>query len=212
MALNPQHIGSWRDPDVARIGSAHGVRPVLVAKAGATGTRFHVLSASLSVASANAVRLLLGRLVTTPDATFAYQTGAITRAAGSFVDDGWKVGDRLIAAGSTTLANDAETIVTAVAPLTLTVTAGSFSPEALPGTKAGFYRAAQTLLVPIAASAGQAAGTPALDLLDATVWKSLDAAPERSSILGPRGALFVAVTTAIAAGGFLDVLAQGGDY
>ena len=65
-----------------------------------------------------------------PD-TFTFTTGApddtVTRATGSFVTDGFKVGGWMTVQSATTPANDGRYLITAVAALTLTFADGTFN-------------------------------------------------------------------------------------
>jgi len=65
-------------------------------------------------------------------ATFTYVDGGggadtVTRASGSFIDDGFKVGGQMTTRDSTTALNDGTYTITGVAALTLTFATGSFN-------------------------------------------------------------------------------------
>lgn len=225
MSNFPAHVGTWRTPDVASIKAGHGTRPVVIAKAGTLGTRFHALTASQTTASALTARMYIGALLnqvgTTPAlAGAATDLGgtaavaglnAITRSSGSFITDGWQVDDLAILIGSTTLANAIAARVTAVASGQLTFIASSFATNETLPAGAQLYRAGSIAVSTIAANAGNAAGTSALDVLsDGKPF--VDASPNRNLILGPGGAVFMALASSLSAGSYVDLLMLGGNY
>jgi hypothetical protein len=64
--------------------------------------------------------------------TFTYVDGAggndsVTRASGSFIDDGFKVGGKIVTRASTTTANNGSYVILSVAALTIEVATGSFT-------------------------------------------------------------------------------------
>lgn len=227
MSNFPAHVGTWRSPDVRRIKSGHGTRPVLIGKSGALGSRFHALSVAQTTASALTARMYVGSLKeqvgTTPallgtatdmvagSGTAIAGLNAITRTSGSFIDDGWKVDSLVILTGATTLANDVAAVITAVTALQLTFATSTFSTnEALPAG-AQLYHAVNVATSTIAANAGNAAGVSALDLLSDSK-PFIDASPNRNIILGGGGAVFGALTSALSAGSYVEFLMLGGDY
>lgn len=241
MAFAPAHIGNWRNDktDRVRIKPGHGTRPVKwsVGGAGNTsaltallgsvlraqtglvgGSRLH-LQQAVNTGAANTLRLWEADLLTrqADGGTVALTASSsaantITRSSGSFLADGWAVDDFLIIDGATTLANSTGAVVTAVSASTLTFAANAFSvSENLPAG-ALLWRGIQTSLSGLAANAGNAAGTSALNVL--TDGKpGVDTIVNNSAwYLGAGVALFAAVGTTLAANTYVDLCAKAGDY
>ena len=117
---------------------------------GASGSRIHGISVANSDSGGNTAILYHAEAMTLQS---AMSTGAfvdnggsadtLTRASGSFIDDGWLVGDRMWVHAPTTLANGFFVTLTAVAALTLTfATASVDTAENLP-TGSIIYRLSQ---------------------------------------------------------------------
>lgn len=182
------------------------------------GSRFHLMQA-VNTGGANTLKRWLSDRLTTVDAGAG--TGAVTltattmvRTNGSWLADGFAVDDFVIVDGATTLANSTGAVVSAISGdgKTLTFPASTFgTAEALP-VGATIWRGIGQPLSGLAANAGNAAGTPALNVLtdgnpgvDTTVNNS-------AFYLGAGVAVFAAVGTPLAAGAFVDLTASGGDF
>lgn len=218
MANKPTLIGAYKNGFV-RLKPGHATRPRLIFQAGENGARLHALSAVHTAAGANTVLLYAGERLT-QQANMG--TGTLVDGAGSsdtltrtgvnsFVADKWAVEDLMLVRGATTLANDFLVPLTAVAALTLTFATGTVagSNEVLPAG-AELWRLTQLNRSTLAANAGNAAGTKALDLLTADK-DMIDAAPDRFMTLGPNVGLFAAVGTTLSSA-IVDISAFYGDY
>lgn len=218
MATSPIFVGTQKSK-TATIDSNHSTRPVVVMAAGSSGARIHQQIACSSDASANTIKVYHCEKLTAQDAmgTGAFVDGGagsdtITRSSGSFITDGWKVGDLLIVSGSTTRANDFAVRLTGVASGTLTFVTGTVTTaENLP-TGAMLYRGGQFQLSTLAANAGNVAGTTSFDLLSSTYAPEVDDTPYRYRTLGAYNAIAVALGTALGAGEYLDVTTAYADY
>ncbi len=147
----------------------------------------------------------------------AATTSSGTRATGSFVTDGWTAGDTMMVFGPgptvlggqgtpehsstpTALASGGVAVqITAVTATTLTVNGTPFTVETWPGCR--LIRVAQVCRFTVAASAGNAAATPAVALLgnsNETDINSL-AAADRGLSLGPSDVLIMATQAAVSA-------------
>jgi len=219
MAANPIFVDPFRVTQTALI-AAHGTALALsIWTAGASGSRIHGISVAATDAGANTAILYHAERMTLQASmgtgAFLNNGGSddtITRTTGSFITDGWLVGDRLLVAGPTTLANSFFVTLTAVAALTLTfVTASTDTAEDFP-TGAIIYRLAQMHLTTLAINAGNAAATDALDML-ITDWPIADITPDRYLTLGANDALVISVGTAVGASpDRIDITVWGGDY
>ena len=139
MAASPAYIGNYRTEQLALVPD-FAARPRILWRAPSDttirGSRIHALAYANSTGGTRTVDLMLGKVMTKgADMGAPAITGlnAITRSAGSFLTDGWRIGQRLYMQGATTVANDALAVVTAVAAGQLTFAAATFSVnEALP--------------------------------------------------------------------------------
>ena len=224
MATRAIFVGTWR-VDTTVFLASHGTTLALpIFTAGSLGARVHGISVANTDAGANTAILYYAERMTLQSAmgTGAFVDGGggsdtITRTSGSFVTDGWLIGDRLLVSGAvgtplTTLANSFFVTLTAVAALTLTfATATTNTAENFP-SGAIMYRLAQLHLTTLAINAGNAAATDALDML-ITDWPIADVTPDRYVILGANDALAMSLGTAVGASpDRVDVAAFGGDY
>ena len=219
MAANPIFVDPYRVEHSVLIAAHSTTIAIRGWLAGASGSRVHGVAVAATDSGANTMVLYHGERMTLQSGmgTGAFVDGGgssdtITRTSGSFVTDGWLVGDRLWVHGPTTLANGFFTTLTGVAALTLTfATAVTDTAENFP-TGAIIYRLAQLHLTTLAANAGNAAATNALDML-VTDWPIADATPDRYLTLGANDALVLSVGTAVGASpDRVDVTCWGGDY
>lgn len=102
-----------------------GTRPRAIWTPGSNGSRVHFISQANSVSSNPTLYLAEEMTLQSTMGTGAHvdnggSSDTLTRSTGSFITDGWLVGDRMWVSGSTTLANDYLVQVTAVASGTLT--------------------------------------------------------------------------------------------
>jgi len=225
MAASPIFIGTWRTEATSFV-AAHGTGLALpIWTAGSSGSRVHGIAVVATDAGANTAILYYGKRMTLQSAmgTGAFVDGGgsddtITRTSGSFVTDGWLVGDRLLVAGPagagapTTLANSFFVTLTTVAALTLSfATATTDTAENFP-TGAVIYKLAQLHLTTLAANAGNAATTDALDMI-ITDFPIADVTPDRYITLEANDVLAMNYGTAIGASPDRgDVTVFGGDY
>jgi len=219
MATRAIFVGSWRVEDTVLIASHSTTLALPIFTAGSSGSRVHAISLASTDAGANTALLYYAKKMTAVAdmTTGAFVDGGggsdtITRTAGSFITDGYKIGDRIVVAGATTLANSFFVTLTGVAALTLTfATAQVDTAEDFP-SGAIIYRLCQLHLTTVAINAGNAASTDALDML-ITDFPIADVSPDRYIILGPDDALAMSVGTAVgAAPDRIDIMVSGGDY
>lgn len=173
--------------------------------------------------SVRSVLFYIGECLTTQDTAatgvMALTTGSATRAAGSFVADGWRPGDSLMLfgplsannVGSATQANVGLLAqVTAVSALALTVAGTPFTADGALPSGARLFRVALRTRRPVAVNAGSIDATPPVPLMGGTQDPATAALPDAGWELGVNGALIVAVTAAVsAAPARLDFLAEG---
>lgn len=219
MATSPIYVGFWRTEATAFI-AAHGTALALpIWTAGSSGSRVHGIAVTNTDAGANTALLYYAKRMTLQSAmtvgAFVDNGGSpdtITRTSGSFVTDGWLVGDRLLVSGSTTLANSFFVTLTVVAALTLTfVTATVDTAENFP-TGAIMWKLSQLHLTTLAINAGNAASTDALDML-INDWPIADASPDRYITIEADDALAMSLGTAPGASpDRVDISVFGGDY
>ena len=219
MAASPIFVGTWRTEPTVLI-AAHGTALAMpIWTAGSSGSRIHGISVAATDSGANTALLYYAKRMTLQSAmgtgAFLNNGGSpdtITRTSGSFVTDGWLVGDRLLVTGPTTLANSFFVTITVVVALTLTfVTATTDTAENLP-TGAIIYKLSQLHLTTLAANAGNAASTDALDML-ITDFPIADVTPDRYLILEANDGLAMSVGTAVGASpDRVDITVWGGDY
>ncbi len=219
MATRAIFVGNWRVEDTVLIASHSTTLALPIFVAGSSGSRVHAISVASTDAGANTALLYYAKKLTAESdmTTGAFVDGGggsdtITRTAGSFITDGWKIGDRLVVADPTTLANSFFVTLTGVAALTLTfATAQVNTVEDFP-SGAIIYRLCQLHLTTLAINAGNAASTDALDML-ITDFPIADVTPDRYIILGPNDALAMSVGTAVGASpDRVDIMVAGGDY
>lgn len=173
--------------------------------------------------TARSVLIYVGECLTTQDAAatgvLALTTGSATRATGSYIADGWRIGDSLMLfgppsannVGSATQANvGALAQVTAVSALALTVAGTPFTADAALLSGARLFRVALRTRRGVAVNAGYADNTPPTPLMGGTQDPASANLPDTGWELGQPNALIVAVTVAVsAAPARLDFLAEG---
>lgn len=219
MAASPIFVGSWRVENTVLITSHSTTLALPIWVAGNSGSRVHGISVVNTDAGANTAILYYGKQMTLESnmTVGAFVDGGggddtITRIAGSFVTDGWLIGDRLLVSSPTTLANSFFVTLTTVAALTLSfATATVDTAENFP-TGVIIYKLSQLHLTTLAINAGNAAATNALDML-LTDWPIADVTPDRYIILEANDMLAMSVETAVGASpDRIDISTFGGDY
>lgn len=123
-------------------------------------------------------------------------TNTFNRTGGSFIADGWKVGQGVMPFGSTTATNDGVLgIVTAVTATTLVVTGTPYTNET---GAAGFrlIKVGQPVRKPVAALAGTNGTTAPIPLIGGALDPRLDST---GIVLGGAGLLIVAMQAAVGA-------------
>lgn len=181
-------------------------------------------SVSSTDATAKSVLIYIGECLTTQDAAttgvLALTTGSATRAAGSFVTDGWRPGDSLMLfgplgannVGSATQANVGLLAqVTAVSALALTVAGPIFTADAALPSGARLFRVALRTRRGVAVNAGYADNTPPTPLMGGAQDPASAALPSTGWELGVDNALIVAMFAAVSAfPARVDIMAEVG--
>lgn len=218
MATSPIFIGTYKSPQLSLV-AGYGAQPRPLFTAGSAGSRLHSLRVSGSNTSQLQLDIILAESVTlqTNMGTGAFVDGGgssdtITRTVGSFVTDGWRVGERFVITGATTLANDFLATLTTVASGTLTFATGTVNtPENLPADSK-IYRAARLATILLPSNAGTS-GSPALQLLDRRYMPWLCEDPDGLFlILGAGKSLFFKLSAAVGSGEQVDITGEYGDY
>ncbi len=220
MADAPIFVDTWKT-QTASLVAAHSTT---VAKrgfeAGSSGSRVHGIGATNTDDGGSTCILYYGKRMTLQSAmgvgAFVDSGGGgedtLTRTSGSFITDGWLVGDRMWVHVPTTLLNGFFVTLTAVAALTLTFATASVNTSENFPTGAIMYKLSQMHLSTLAANAGNAASTASLDML-ITDYPIADASPDRYIILEANDALVFSVGTAVGASpDRVDITVFGGDY
>lgn len=214
----PTLVQSYKSKSVSMyLGNA--MRPKVVVVGGASGSRVHSQILTSSSASSNSAKLYHIERLTLQSAmgTGAFVDGGggsdtITRSSGSFITDGWLVGDLLIVSNATTLANDFAVRLTAVAADTLTfATATVDTAENLP-TGAILYKASLVGTIAVAAGSGNTAGTFAVDLIGTDGFIDADASPNRYRTIGANNGFAVSLGTTLGAGEYVNITTMYADY
>lgn len=164
-----------------------------------------VIDGSIASTDTNAKSMLffVGRVLSRTSAFGATLTvtgqNVFNRASGSFITDGWQVGDTVMPFGMTTAANNGVAgIVTAVTALALTVNGTPYTNETMPST-ARLIQAAQRTRRAIAISSGNTDSAPAVALLGGTQDPAAASLPDTGLSLGDVDVLIAAMVAAVAA-------------
>lgn len=218
MTATPQLVGYYRS-SVKTIDDSYSTRVCRVFGAGDTGSRIHQACLTSTDNAALTARLYYLEILSLQSAmgTATHVDGGggsdtLTRTTGSFIQDGWKIGDILYVYNSTTRANDYKAEVTGVATLTLTFATGTVNTGEVLPAGASLYRAGLLGFFDIPANAGNATTIDSVDLLDDAVIPIFDASPDRYLVVGPNDALGIALGTAVGAGEQVDAFFGAGDY
>lgn len=215
MATTAQFCASWRNA-LRVFRPADTTRALLIFKAAAAiGSRLHVLigsstdTADQDIIQYHGTQATLCTVAAAGVITKPAGGVTITRTVGSFITDGWQVGDIGIGIGNTTIADDKTLTITGVAALTLTFTE-SVTVEALPIT-AILYRVSQISRHKVPLNAGNTNAISNVDLLKDNN-AAVDSTPNRYMTFGPNDALIMAMAATITAAKYVSVTAEGGDY
>lgn len=214
MNLDPIFPGTYRT-ECEVIVAGNGTQPKRIFKADATnGSYLHAIVAANDDTSKECT-LLYGKKVTDQaDMGVGAVAGlnTITRTVGDFLADGWKIGDRLILHGATTLANNVLAEITAVVAGTLTFAAATFNTnENLPAGTV-LYRAGYKGTRAVPANAGINDATAPISMLLQTAWDWLDDSPGRFVTVGGDDAIFAKANAALAANKGIYLTTFGGDF
>lgn len=219
MAASPIFIGSYRVATTVFLAAHSTTLALPIWTAGSSSSRVHGIAVANTDDGGNTALLYYAKRMTLESAmgtgAFVDNGGSpdtITRVSGSFVTDGWKVGDRLLVSDPTTLANSFFVTITVVAALTLTFVTGSVNTAENFPSGAVMWHLSQLHLTTLAANAGNAAATDALDML-ITDWPIGDVTPDRYITMQADDALVMSFGTAVGASpDRVDVTVFGGDY
>ena len=214
---DPAFCPTWRG-EATLLHSGLSTRPRRIWTPGAYGSRVHQLFISSTDAGANVVTLWVMQRITEQSnmGTGAFVDGGggsdtITRSSGSFVADGWEVGDLIWTDKPTTLSNGFVAQLTGVASGTLTfATATVGAAENLP-TGSAIYRAVRIGTSSVAANAasGNVAGG---SILNSTRIPGMFAGADGHVMLGANQVLALSAGTALATAETLGVVVGGGDW
>ena len=197
----------------------HSTRFKSLLRAGGDGAKVWAINVATSDGSNNSLKLARAKAVTLAanmgTGTLVDGGGGsdtLVRSSGSFVTDGWLVGDTLQLIGATTLANDFSVILTGVSAGTLTfATATIDTAEALPST-AVLARLMRVGTVSVPLSSGYTTAAVAVSGLNVTQNPALDASPSRYMTLTEDEYLLCAAGTALGSSEVMDVIADYGEY
>lgn len=218
MSTSPQFPGAPKTGHRQLVpGHATRFRPLYVP--GASGAEIRKIGIASSDAAANTLLLGIAKPITAGAdmgvGTFldgGAGADTITRTAGSFATDGWIAGERFLALGSTTLANDVDALLTGVAALTLTFATGVVNTAEAFLTTTKLYRLMRLGIISVPLSAGYVEAAASISGLDATEMPMIDVSPDRYLTLGPDDILVCAAGTTLGASEVLDVTAFGADF
>jgi hypothetical protein len=219
MADKPTFVGSFRN-QLTQLIPNFNTRPRVIWTPGANGSRLHAITMSTNNDTEVDVQFYLATPLTEQadmGTGSLVDNGAsadeITRTSGSFITDGWRAGNRLLVQGATTVANDFEVILTAVAQSTLTLSSGGGdvdTAEDLPNG-AALHRLLKLDYQDLPAGAGEPS-VNSISVLDSAEWLFLDESPDRYLTLGPNTYLCAAAVSALGSGEVIDINCFGGDY
>lgn len=137
----------------------------------------------------------------------------ITRSSGSFLTDGWLQNMRVFLLGSTTLANDVATFLSAaVTSTTLTMTASTLNTsESFPST-GKLIQLSYLASMSLPASSGSSSSVASVSGLNPADLATLFGVPDNFLTLGASDMLLASVSTAVAANKSVDIVVDGADY
>lgn len=217
MASTPRFVGNPRT-EILTLVPGHGTRPRPLVVPGASGSRITKIGISTDDAGNNKVQFSIGKVRTLASAmgTGAFTDGGgsddgVSRSSGSFVADGWLVGQSLLVYGATTLANDFLAELTSVSALALGVATNTVNAvENLPNT-AELYEIVQSWYVDVALGSGlpSVVGVSGLNTTQAPFF---DTPPDTFLDLGADAVLFASVNTLMGSGESMKIFAELADF
>ena len=200
-----------------------GTRPRAIWTPGSNGSRVHFISQANSVSSNPTLYMAEEMTLQSNMGTGAHvdnggSPDTLTRSSGSFITDGWMVGDRMWVSGSTTLANDYLVQITGVASGTLTfATATVNAAENLPAG-AKIYRMHQLATVSGPSNAGNSTSAMAANLLDLAMMPALFPGADVALFVRPdqrtsrNYVLAASLSAAPSTSQFVEIICMGADY
>jgi len=224
----PVLIQKYRTQQTIFLNAGALVQPIW--QAGPNGSRIHAISFTQTDTNAGVLQLFQGKVLT-DNALCApnyprYQglppvlaitkaaTDTVTRTNGSFIADGWRVGQICFAINeNVNPQNQVLQIVTTVAAATLSLGANIFNAtDATPG--AGLQLVMGNLLDSITnvSGAGNTNAVPALNLMSTTNFPSFLPSPDTFLLLDSFEYLLLSVATAPASTKQYSCTVYGGDY
>ena len=219
MATTPLFAAAPRT-SITQFIPAFGGRPRVLFEGGSLGSQIRAVAIASTDAGANTLQLGFAKKLTLAagvgTGNFVDNGGSadtITRSTGSFIADGWRVGDRLMVQDATTVANDTAVILTAVAATQLSLSAGGGDVDTAEEFAAGTFlaRVTKSWYVDVPANSGtpSVVGVSGLNTTQAP-W--LDSAPDRLIELGPSDLLVGQLGTTLGTAETIDVTTIGFDY
>lgn len=153
--------------------------------------------------TARSLVLWLGRVLSRTSAFGATLTvtasNTFNRASGSFLADGWRVGDTVMPFGMTTAANNGVAgVVTGLTALTLTVNGTPYTNETMPAT-ARLMRAAQRTRRGVPINSGNTDTAPAVPLIGGAQDPATPSLPDAGYSLGDIDVLIASMAAAVSA-------------
>lgn len=159
--MPPLFITSYKTANLQLI-NLYGSRPRIMVTAGSYGSRVHAWRSSSDSATLDTLEVFVGKKVTDQAdmGVGAFVDGAggsdtLTRTVGSFINDGWRVGEWLFVQGSGTLANDFRVQLTGVSTVTLTFATGTVDTAENMVGGGQLIRASRIASIPVPPKAGQ---------------------------------------------------------
>lgn len=215
--MDPAFCSTWRS-EATLLHNGLSTRPRKIWTPGAYGSRIHQILISSSDAGANVVTLWVMQQVTSQAnmGTGAFVDGGggsdtITRSSGSFITDGWEVGELIWVDKPTTLTNGFVTQLTAVASGTLTFATGTVGTAENFPSGSNIYRAVRIGTSSITANAANTNVVGGV-VLNSTRIPGVFAGADQHVMLGANQVLALSAGTALATAENLGVVVGGGDW
>lgn len=135
---------------------------------------------------------------------------SITRTTGSFITDGWQVGQRVAIGEATSLANEFDALLTTVAATSLGLPTGTVAVAENFDTATFIARYVKGWRVSVLAGSGVTlAAVSGMESADAPFF---DGSPSRRLELGPNDLLLANLDTTLLTNETIDISVIGGDY
>lgn len=224
----PLFVGQYRSVTTTFLNAGALNQPIY--KAGPNGSRIHGISASQDDTATSLIKFYKATVLT--DNRLAYPgapdtlgkgpilaltkaaTDTATRTNGSFVSDGWLVGNlACIINSSDNLQNQILSYITAVAAGTLSFNGTPMNASAAtPATDLQICSCFLLWSKALVNGAGNADATPALNMLSTTNYPGLYASPDTFLTLGPNQILIANIAAAPASAKNVSIVVDAGDY